>query len=77
MARAPPSRLGVSDASVLNGVLVLLKLSGWIRSEPLLLAASAMAAFALWRFATDGLAPDGRLPVVCALIYAAGVCWPA
>lgn len=42
-------------------------------SEPLLLTGGAMAAFALWRFAADGLAPDGRLSVAYALVYVAGV----
>jgi surface polysaccharide O-acyltransferase-like enzyme len=51
---------------------VEIRLPAW-SSEPLLLAGSAMAAYALWRFAADGFAPGGSLPVACALIYAAGV----
>jgi surface polysaccharide O-acyltransferase-like enzyme len=42
-------------------------------SEPLLLAGCAMTAVALWRLGADGFAPDGRLPVTWALIYAAGM----
>lgn len=42
-------------------------------NAPLLLAGGAAAGFALWRFAADGFAPGGRLPVWCALIYAAGI----
>ncbi|CAN5657318.1 acyltransferase [soil metagenome] len=42
-------------------------------SEPLLLAGTAMAAFALWRFAGEGFAPGGHFPTGSAWIYAAGV----
>lgn len=40
---------------------------------PLLLAGGAAAALALWRFAAEGFAPGGQLPVLYALIYAAGI----
>jgi hypothetical protein len=42
-------------------------------SQPLLVAGTAAAVCALWRFSAHGFAPDGRFPVTSAVIYAAGV----
>jgi hypothetical protein len=41
--------------------------------EPVMLAGAAMAAYGLAFVAAEGFAPDGRLPWVTALVFAAGV----
>jgi hypothetical protein len=41
--------------------------------EPVMLAGAAMAAYGLAFVAAAGFAPDGHLPVVTALVFAAGV----
>jgi fucose 4-O-acetylase-like acetyltransferase len=47
-------------------------LPGWC-APPLPVAGVAIAVVPLWRFAVDGFAPDGRFPVLGALLFAAGV----
>lgn len=42
-------------------------------SEPMLVVGAAMAAYTLWRYASDGFAPDGHFLVTSALIYVAGI----
>lgn len=42
-------------------------------SEPILLVGTAAIAYALWRFAGHGFAPDGRFPLTIVTIYLAGV----
>lgn len=40
---------------------------------PMLLAGAGISAFALYRFAVDGFAPDGKFPVAVTAVYAVGV----
>ena len=47
-------------------------LPGWY-APPLLVAGVGITVLPLWRFATDGFAPDGRFPVLAASLFAAGV----
>jgi surface polysaccharide O-acyltransferase-like enzyme len=45
----------------------------FLAAEPLLIAGTAMTAFALWRIAAHGFTPGGHFPVALAVSYAAGV----
>jgi surface polysaccharide O-acyltransferase-like enzyme len=57
-------------ASTLGSVRVGLP-AGW--TAPILLVGTALTAVALWRFAADGFAPQGRFPLGPALLYACGI----
>jgi surface polysaccharide O-acyltransferase-like enzyme len=44
-----------------------------LRSEPIMVAGTAMATYGLAVFAAEGFAPDGHLPWVAALVFVVGV----